>query len=81
MTKRTEVVDRRWSLVWTGWVAYLGVAEYIAIKSKDPRAPLTYYLRHSLGVPRSPMHRRAGQVALGAGVVWLVQHIYERTSE
>lgn len=77
----TTQIDRRWSAVWTGWVLYFGVAEYIALKSKDPKAPLSYYLRHALGVPRSPAHRRAGQVALGAGIVWLTQHIYERTSD
>lgn len=72
--------DQRWALVWTGWVTYFGVAEYVALRSKDPKAPLSYYLRYSLGIPRSPMHRRAGQVALGAGVVWLVTHLYERAT-
>lgn len=74
-------IDRRWSLLWTGWVSYFAVAEYYALKSKDPKAPLSYYLRHALGVPRSPVHRRAGYVALGSGVVWLVQHIYEKASD
>lgn len=74
-------IDRRWSLVWTGWVGYFAAAEYVALKSKDPKAPLSYYLRHALGVPRTPMHRRAGYVALGSGVVWLVQHIYEKASD
>ena len=74
-------IDRRWSMVWTGWVLYFGAAEYVALKSKDPRAPLSYYLRHALGIPRTPMHRRAGYVALGAGVVWLVQHLYEKASD
>jgi hypothetical protein len=73
--------DRRWALVWTGWVAYFGAAEYYALRTKDPKAPLSYYLRHSLGIPHSPMHRRAGYVTLGAGVVWLVQHLYERASD
>lgn len=75
-------IDRRWSMVWTGWVAYFGVAEYVALKSKDPKAPLSYYLRHALGVPKPDhLHRRAGYVALGAGVVWLVQHLYEKSSD
>lgn len=77
----TTQIDRHWSLVWTAWVTYFGVAEYIALKTKDPKAPLSYYLRHALGVPRSPAHRRAGQVALGAGVVWFVSHIYEKVSD
>lgn len=72
---------RHWRMVWTGWVVYFGVAEYVALRTKDPKAPLSYYLRHTLGIPRSPMHRRAGQVALGAGVVWLVQHLYERKTD
>lgn len=76
----TTQIDRHWSMVWTGWVAYFAVAEYVALKSKDPKAPLSYYLRHALGVPRSPAHRRAGQVTLGAGVVWLIGHIYEKAS-
>lgn len=78
---KTTTTDRHWSAVWTGWVVYFGVAEYVALKSKDPKAPLSYYLRHALGVPRSPVHRRAGYIALGSGVVWLVQHIYEKASD
>jgi hypothetical protein len=81
MTMAKSEIDRSWALVWTGWVAYFGVAEYVALRSKDPRAPLSYYLRHSLGIPRSPAHRRAGQVALGAGMVWLVTHLYEKVTE
>jgi hypothetical protein len=73
-------IDPRWSAVWTGWAVYFGVAEYIALKSKDPKAPLSYYLRHALGVPRTPVHRRVGYVALGSGVVWLITHIYEKAS-
>jgi hypothetical protein len=71
-------VEGRWKLVWAGWVIYFAVAERQALKSKDPRAPLSYFLRHTLGIPRSPVHRRAGQVAFGAGIVWLVAHLYER---
>jgi hypothetical protein len=81
MSQKTKVIDRRWSLVWTGWVTYFGVAEYFALRADDPKAPFSYYMRHALGIPRTPMHRRAGYVALGAGTVWLVQHLYERTTE
>lgn len=77
----TTTTDRRWSAVWTGWVVYFGIAEYVALKTKDPKAPLSYYLRHALGIPRTSVHRRAGYVALGAGVVWLVQHLYEKSSD
>lgn len=72
--------DRAWRLAWTGWVSYFGVVEYYALKSKNPRAPLSYYLRHTLGIPRSPVHRKAGQVAFGAGIVWLISHLYERSA-
>lgn len=71
-------VDRRWAVVWSGWVAYFGVAEYVALRSKDPKAPLSYYLRHALGIPRASLHRRAGQIAFASGVVWLAVHLYER---
>lgn len=72
------MTDRVWRTAWTGWVAAFGVIEYCALKSRNPKAPLSYYMRHTLGVPHSPLHRRAGQVAFGAGIVWLIQHIYER---
>lgn len=74
------MTDRAWRAAWTGWVVYFGVVEYYALKSRNPKAPLSYYMRHTLGIPRSPMHRRAGQVAFGAGIVWIIQHLYEKTS-
>ena len=73
--------DRHWRTVWAGWVAYFAVAEYAAIKSGNTKAPLSYFMRHTLGVPYSPAHRRAGQIAFGAGIVWLVSHLYERNSD
>jgi hypothetical protein len=78
--QKTKVIDRRWSLVWTGWVVYFGIAEYFALKGRDPKAPFSYYMRHALGIPRTPFHRRAGYVALGSGTVWLITHLYERTT-
>jgi hypothetical protein len=79
MTNKTT--DWQWQTTWTAWVGYFAVAEYLALKSKDPKAPLSYYMRHTLGIPRSPVHRWAGQVTLGAGVVWLVQHLYQRNTD
>jgi len=74
----TIMNDRRWRTIWAGWLIYFGAAEYAALRSKNPKAPLSYFLRYTLGIPHSPMHRRAGQVALGAGIVCLVVHIYEK---
>lgn len=73
------MTDRAWRAAWTGWIVSFGVIEYYAIKSRNPKAPLSYYLRHTLGVPYSPMHQRAGQVAFGAGIVWLIRHLYDKT--
>lgn len=73
--------DRTWRTVWAGWVTYFAVAEYCALKTKNPKAPFSYYLRHSLGIPRKPLHRRAGQVIFGAGIVWLIGHLYEKVTD
>lgn len=72
------MTDRRWRNVWAGWVVYFAVAEYAALKTDDPKAPLSYFIRHTLGIPGAPAHRRAGQIAFGAGIVWLVTHLYEK---
>lgn len=69
--------DQRWALAWTGWVIYFAVVERAAIKSGNRRAPLSFFLRHTLGVGRHPWHRRAGQVAAGGAFVWLVNHLAE----
>jgi hypothetical protein len=70
-----------WRTIWALWVAYFGVAEYLALKSKNPKAPLSYFLRRSLGIRHRPLHQRAGQMALGAGVVWLISHLYENQDQ
>lgn len=74
-------IDATWRTVWAGWVVYFGVAEWAALRSNNPKAPLSYFLRHTLGIRHTPMHRRAGQVAFGAGIVWLVAHLYEKNSD
>lgn len=73
--------DQRWAYAWTAWVIWFAVVERAAIKSGNRRAPLSYYLRHVLGVRRQPWHRRAGQVAAGAGVVWLISHLYDSVKD
>jgi hypothetical protein len=70
-----------WKSVWGFWVLYFGVAEYIALKSKHPKAPFSYFMRHALGVRHKPLTQRAGQMALGAGIVWLISHLYENQGD
>lgn len=72
--------DRHWRTLWAGWVVYFAATEYAALRSGNPKAPLSYFLRHTLGIPYSPMRRRAGQAALGAGMVWFIGHLYEKGS-
>ncbi len=69
--------DDGWRFVWGFWVLYFGTAEYIALKTNDPKAPFSYFMRRSLGIRHKPLTRRAGQMALGAGIVWLISHLYE----
>lgn len=73
--------DKQWKLIWGAWAAYFAVAEYYALKSKNPKAPLSYFLRKTLGVPHTVAHRRAGRIALGGGVVWLIEHLYQAQKE
>lgn len=70
--------DRQWRMLWAGWIAYFAAVEYAANRSGNPKAPLSYFMRHTLGIPYSPVHRHAGQVAFGSGIVWLISHLYER---
>lgn len=69
---------RHWGYVWGAWLAYFAVAETVALRSGRPEAPLCHVLRAGLGI-RHPHRvvRQAGQVALGAGIVWFVAHLYE----
>jgi hypothetical protein len=69
---------RHWRYVWGVWVAYFAVAETKALRSGDPEAPFCHVLRTTLGIRHPhPVARQAGQIALGAGIVWLVAHLYE----
>ncbi len=72
--------DDRWSVIWLLWALYFGVAEYVALKSGNSKAPLSYHLRRALGIRKQPWQQRAGQVALGAGTVWLINHLYREAS-
>lgn len=70
-----------WRTIWAIWVVYFCVAEWFALKSKNQKAPLSYFMRTTLGIRRKPVHRRAGQVAFGAGIVWLISHLYNNADE
>jgi hypothetical protein len=74
--------DRRWRLTWAAWVGAFAVAEWAAVRSGNPKAPLSYFLRTSLGVSVSyhPVHRKVGQVVAGGAIVWLVVHLYNEGS-
>jgi hypothetical protein len=73
----TKLTDEQWSAVWAAWIAYFVAAERAALKSGNPKAPLSHFLRRALGTHQQPLYRYAGQIAFGAGVVWLISHLYE----
>lgn len=77
---RSPSTDLRWAVVWGGWVTYFALAERAAIKSKNPQAPLSYFLRQALGIAHSPWHRRAGRIVAGGAFVWLIEHLAERNN-
>ncbi|WP_369199153.1 hypothetical protein [Streptomyces djakartensis] len=68
----------RWAAIWAAWGAYFAAAEYVAVRSKHPDAPLSSHLRLILGVKKQSRHTRAGQVAAAAGVIWLADHLYRQ---
>lgn len=70
--------EAQWAAVWGTWVLFFGVAEAVAVRSGKDHAPLSHFLRGALGIGGKPVHRTAGQVVMGTGVVWLVSHLYER---
>jgi hypothetical protein len=77
----TKLTDEQWSAIWAAWIAYFVAAERAALKSGNPRAPLSHFLRRALGTHTKPLHRYAGQVAFGAGVVWLIDHLWQGVKE
>jgi len=77
----TKLTDDQWSAIWAAWIAYFVAAERAALKSGNRKAPLSYFLRRALGTHHKPLHRYAGQVAMGAGVVWLIDHLYQGIKE
>lgn len=73
----TSDEDLRWALTWALVIGAGAVAETIALRGGKPQAPLSHYLRRVLGVRGNTHHQRAGQVALGASLVWLLRHLYD----
>lgn len=69
--------DWQWAAVWGGWALYFALAERAAIKSRNPHAPLSFFLRHGLGIPHSQWHRHVGQAIAGGAFVWLINHLSE----
>lgn len=67
--------DARWAAAWSAWVLYFAAVERAAMKSGNPRAPLSHFLRHVMGVNRQPWHRALGQVVAGGAFVWLISHL------
>lgn len=76
-----NLTDEQWSAVWAAWIAYFVAAERAALKSGNRKAPLSHFLRRALGTHHKPLHRYAGQIAFGAGVIWLVDHLYQGIKE
>jgi hypothetical protein len=73
--------EHKWRLAWGAWVAAFVVAETIALRSGHPQAPMTYHMRHTLGVRRGPAHRALGQLAYGAGIGWLALHLWKEIKD
>ncbi|KAF4408644.1 hypothetical protein GCU69_13170 [Streptomyces lycii] len=67
----------RWAVIWAGWVAYFCIAETIAVRSRQPYAPLCAYLRPALGAGGSRVHRAAGTVVVGTAVAWFIPHVFK----
>lgn len=68
---------KKWAVVWGSWVAYFAVAETIALASNENDAPLSYHLRHVLGIKRGAAHRIGGEIAYSVAMVWLIDHLYK----
>lgn len=73
--------EDKWAAVWATLFVAGAAAEYVAIRSGDPRAPLSHHMRRALGIRKKAAHQRLGQVAFGAGFVWLIEHLYRAMEE
>jgi hypothetical protein len=66
----------QWAAVWAAWACCFAVAEYIAVKSRHPDAPLSAQCRRVLRSHEHVVQRTLGQVTLACGFAWFVRHIY-----
>jgi hypothetical protein len=67
---------RKWATIWVGWGVYFATAEYVALRSGHPNAPLSSHLRTILGAKKKSRHTRAGQLIAAASIAWLADHLY-----
>jgi hypothetical protein len=70
--------ETKWRIVWASWLAAGIVAETIAIRGGDDKAPLSHHMRrntHLLG------KSQVGQLALLFGAQWLHRHLYGANQE
>lgn len=68
--------QQKWGCVWSGWVAYFAVAEWVALRTGEVDAPLSHHMRTVLGAERNHPYRAMGQAGMLGGTLWLVHHIY-----
>lgn len=65
---------RRWRLVWIAWAAFFAVAETKAMKSGHACAPLSWHMRHVLGVRR---RSKLGRAVFAGAAAWLTAHLFK----
>lgn len=78
---KTFTDSKKWEAIWWTWIVYFVVAERQALKNGGPKAPLSYFLRRRLGVHHNASLRFAGQVAAGAGIVWVIGHLWNHETK
>jgi hypothetical protein len=69
-------MENKWQLVWGSWGLAFVAAETIALASGNPEAPLSHHLRRVLGVRKTTVHHRLGQVSFATGALWLTYHLW-----
>jgi hypothetical protein len=66
--------EQKWAIVWGVLVGAVIAAEVYAIRTGDPRAPLSHHVRrHTRIMGKSPL----GRAMLFVGAGWLHRHLYE----
>ena len=70
---------RRYGLAWLCWALLFAVLEWRAVRHTE-KVALCNYLRPLLGIGRSKVHTRAGQVGAISFIVWFARHLYREKS-